>query len=830
HPNVCKLYDTIETAGERFLVMEFIEGETLQERIAREGPLPVQVALPIFLEIVEALDFLHRQCPPLLHRDLKPHNVMLSSSGRVKLIDFGLARPMNFPKQLADSNATTRREEQLSDALHQMGTPAYMAPESFSSPKESDPRSDLFSLGVTMFEAMTSVRPFQGRSEFQIASAILNEFPPPPSRLRSGVPPRMEYIILRLLEKDRRRRFQSAAEVKAQLLAVGRDLERPSYLSDLLWRSWRRYHLSFLPWLSIWFSRKRIFHGIVLSSLVAYFLLWMIRSRHPLHECRVSACIEEEIAPGEEFALSRDDRVLIHVDETGHALCRHDLSTGKRLLLATLPQTIYHPAFSAAERRIYFATVELGEGGEDADRSREALWEISPLGGEARLLLEDAGDPTPAPDGRTFLFTRKIGRFYRIHHALPGDLAGARPIPMGESGHQGYPSWAPDGRRFVFHEWEGTRASLWIYDTGREALRRLTAGDFQDTYPAWSPDGKWIYFVSNRSGDRQVWRITPSGRFLQQVTTNEGVKLRVLPLHDGAALLYASRFQSRDLFLLDLHSGREIRLTTDTADDNTGVWSPDGGRIAFISRRGKGYAQLWFLSVEGGEPIVPPRLLTPTKTEISSLAWSPDGASIGYIAREGDTSVVRAISPQNGSIGEIAREEGNCDDLSWDPTNRRIVMICQRENAFFLTLFPLGNTGRRESPHVLRFGSPVQQPRFSPDGTRIAFSILSESWKLRIWEGGSTVQEPIDDAFILVDWNEEGIWGICLLPERYFCRIDPKTFRIERGLSLSLSLREIPHSFHLSKDGRHLLFDRDASLPMIRRLRPAPFSEGGMTH
>ncbi|RME45019.1 MAG: hypothetical protein D6795_17155, partial [Deltaproteobacteria bacterium] len=498
HPNVCKLYDTIETAGERFLVMEFIEGETLQERITRGGTLSAQAALPIFLQIVEALDFLHRQHPPLLHRDLKPRNIMLSPSGQVKLIDFGLARPMNVPGVSADSDASTRREEQLSDSLHQMGTPAYMAPESLSRPKESDPRSDLFSLGVTMFEVMTGALPFQGGSEFQVASAILNEFPTLPSRLRSEIPPRLEYIILRLLEKDRRRRFQSAAEVKAQLLAVGRDLERPSYLSDLLWRSWRRYHLSFLPWLSIWFSRERIFHGIVLSSLVACFLLWMIRSRHPLHECRVSACIEEEIAPGEEFTLSRDDRVLIYVDKRGHALFRHDLITGKRLLLATLPQTIYHPAFSAEERRIYFATVELGEGGEDADRSRETLWEISPLGGEARLLLEDGGDPTPAPDGRTFLFTHKIGNFYRIHYAPTGDLAGARPIPMGESGHQGYPSWAPDGRRFVFHEWEGTRTSLWIYDTGREALRRLTAGDFQDSYPAWSPDGKWIYFVSNR--------------------------------------------------------------------------------------------------------------------------------------------------------------------------------------------------------------------------------------------------------------------------------------------------------------------------------------------
>jgi eukaryotic-like serine/threonine-protein kinase len=219
HPYICHLYDVGEQDGHNYLVMEYMEGETLSSRLLR-GRLPLEVALRYATEIADALDAAHRR--GIVHRDLKPSNIFATQHGECKVLDFGLAKLEQT--ETGSNAATVAAAELLTIPGSAMGTAAYMSPEQVRG-EELDSRTDIFSFGVLLYEIVTGALPFQGKTSGMLADAILNREPKPPTQLNPDVPLEVHHILSKALEKDRDLRYQSAAEMGADLRRLKRDSE-----------------------------------------------------------------------------------------------------------------------------------------------------------------------------------------------------------------------------------------------------------------------------------------------------------------------------------------------------------------------------------------------------------------------------------------------------------------------------------------------------------------------------------------------------------------------------------------------------------------------------
>ena len=722
HPNVCTLHDVGHQDGIDYLVMEYLEGETLADRL-RKGPLSVEQVLKYGIEICEGLEKAHRS--GVVHRDLKPGNIMLTKTG-AKLMDFGLAKASiaspNVTSGLTATLTTPVGSSPLTAQGTVVGTFQYMAPEQVEG-KEADTRSDVFALGAVLYEMVTGKRAFEGKTAASAMAAVLERDPAPISLLRPASPTALERLIKTCLDKDPDERWQTAHDVKLQLkqIAEGGSQAGVTALSSASVPVAGAGKSRYLGWALLALA-------IAAAAAVGYFA----HVPRPSPPVWGGLNLSGELGEEGSFALSSDGSRLAYVaaDPQGRIVLwvrRLDSPKGQPL---DGTEGLEYPFWSADSRNLgFFAEGKLkrieatGQNLEtvcDAPNGRGGTWNrdgvivFAPnaVGGLSKVSAS-GGTPVPVtkasvsinhrfphflPDGRHFLFTLAFGQNGEdgIYYGSL-DSPEIKRVSAGPSSNPAYASgylllvregklWA---QSFDARQLRVNGEPFLVSDGVRWAFDRRAA-DFSA-----AENGMLVFLSSVGSGQRLVW-LDGEGKEQGVAVPDIGNPTSGLmagtlsPSGDRTAIARA-RGSGSDIWIYNLKTALGARLTFTDDFNESPVWSPDGNNIVY-TRNLLDHYELRLKSVSGaGEE----QVLVKSPGNVIASAWSRDGRYVFYGADIfGTTGKVQgmALPMESGDHKAFAATQtaGNVFAGAFSPDNKWVAYLSDEGGRFevYATTFP----------------------------------------------------------------------------------------------------------------------------------------------
>jgi eukaryotic-like serine/threonine-protein kinase len=504
HPSILAVYDIGTYEGAPYLVTELLEGSNLRDRLVA-GPLAPRKAVEYAVQIANGLAAAHEK--GIVHRDLKPENIFICRDGRAKILDFGLAK-LNLP-DLGDATVTSL-ESPATEAGVVMGTAGYMSPEQVRGEK-ADQRSDIFSFGAVLYEALSGQRAFPGRTSVDRASAILKD--DPPDLLSSGrnIPPAMDRIVHHCLEKNPEERFQSARDLAFHLESTS-SVGGSSTAASTALKEKRIGHP--LRWIAVLLA-------IALGSVGA----WWLRGRtepapKPIAFLRLTDFDGLEEAP----SFSPDGKYVAFVsDSTGsRQIWLRLLSGGPPLQITNGSGAHLEPRWSQdSSAIIYFTPPPEGD-------AQGAIWEVSALGGAPRQLVSSMSGADVSHDGKRMTYFSLRGTQMEL---IVSDRDGANPrVVMQATTTFSYrqPRWSPDDSEIAFlHNQENWADDVYLVASAGGAPRRLTNESTLMSGVTWSPDGAHLVYSTSRGSTLlylptlHLWQISKSGGDVRQLTFGE---------------------------------------------------------------------------------------------------------------------------------------------------------------------------------------------------------------------------------------------------------------------------------------------------------------------
>jgi Tol biopolymer transport system component len=696
HPNICVLHDVGAQDGTAYLVMEYVQGESLDTRL-RRGPLPLKQVLELAMQTCDALDRAHRA--GIVHRDLKPANIMVTESG-AKLLDFGLAKPSatlaavasESPGQLTPSTPTVNISSLRAPAaaLTQqgmiVGTFQYMAPEVLQG-SESDARSDIFSFGCVLYEMVTGRKAFDGKSQLSVLSAILEKDPEPIASVQPTSPPALDYLITTCLAKNPTDRFQTAHDLRLQLAWIAKSGSQSGVPAISIRRSKTKLWLAGIA-------------ALCLATAVVGTLAFM--GRQPRRTLRAAILPPE----GTQFetlyrngppALSPDGtRVAFVAQQDGRNTLR--VRSLDKLEAVTLPGTedAFFPFWSP-------------DGNSVAFFMHGKLWRMDVNSGSPTAICE-----TPEPRGGswgrgdTIIFAPFIAGPVMQVSANGGTPKPATKVPTAAANiSDRWPFFLPDGKHFLFAHTPTGGAD----DHNEIRFASLDGGEertiLQGRYFTLAYASGWL--LAGHDGSLQAWKFDAANGKLEseaiqlvaKVASDEITALSVFSVSAQGELLYQQgQGGSGDRHVWMDATGKQLAQVSEPSIYGPSRLSPDGSRIATDVVNKSGAAPLWVWDLKGGTRAP----LTSDSDYADAVVWSADG-SVLYFSIFDSTSRkrLRAV-PANGSQPEKVLFESENDLLPTDVTADDKWLLYQEFNKLkgadaALKAFPL--VGGRESFTVL---------------------------------------------------------------------------------------------------------------------------------
>ncbi len=773
HPSICTIYDIGETDdGQIYLAMAFCDGENLRQRID-QGRIRIDEALDIAIQMADGLADAHAH--GIVHRDVKPANVMFTHGRTAKLVDFGLAK-------LAGQTGLTRSRTA-------MGTAYYMSPEQTRG-EEVDHRTDLWALGVVLYEMVAGQPPFRGDSLLAIATSVQQNTPAALSSLRTGVPLTLERVTERALAKRPDERYQSASDFANDLRQLRFELEHSTTDAGLPVAPPARSPVR---------ARGIAIAALALLGTMAAIWLSLDRSAAP-SEIRLTNIRQLTAAVGVEDypAWSPDGQVLAYAATPDSDLHggNWDIWVAQADGGTPVNRTADHtgddryPSWSPDGNQIAFWSSREGGG----------FFVMPAIGGMPRHVAATANlasaltilvAPQWSPDGTELaVVAYDDGAYAEIVKLGAGT---SRRVPLSAEVAALDLSWSPDGRFLAYIDaidLTAQVAQLWLVNVVTGDARSLTEGQSANWSPHWSADSRTLYFVSNRAGTMDLWQLRldveglPTGE-AEALTSGVGM-IRASLAPDGARLAYSRgrrvanvwrvpilddrpatwddaeqlTFDRAFIEFLDVSldgttllfssdrngnpalwtspvAGGEMRqLTAESTPDWAPRWSPDGRRVVFYSYR-TGNREIWTMPADGGVP----RQITDVEASDLHPTWAPDESAVAFTSfRTGGPKIW--IAPlDGGDPRQLTNTTGDDRRPDWSPDGAWLTFVSESTGAARLWRAPVDG-GEAEQ---LTEG-PAYFPRWSPDGRHVYFTALGERtgnlWGVSV---DDRIERPVTD-------------------------------------------------------------------------------------